>query len=111
MDLLTYFLISMSVAATLAIVLLVGVLGVGLWLVMWLKTAMKKFDQLAAATTEMADSIKTFVTTTTERAVAWEKMFLTAQGLQQVASQFAEVFHRRKKEVKSQLLNKKGETL
>lgn len=93
-----YFQFIVSVAATLlSLLLLIAVIFSG-WLLLQIKKFVKRIDDLVATAAEMTDSVKGFVTTTTDRLTSIEKMFLTVQGIQQVASHVAEVFHRNKKD-------------
>jgi uncharacterized protein YoxC len=107
MTLEVYFQLIVSIAATLLSVLLLVIVIFSGWLLLQIRTFVRKIDLLVDTTSEMTNSIKGFVVTTTERLTAMERMFLTVQGIQQVASQVAEVFHRRKSTGKSaSLINK-----
>jgi hypothetical protein len=92
MNLETYYLLAMSVAATLfSIATVVGIV-ISIWLVLRIKQILAKLDQLTTTSAEMAHHVRDLVVSTTDRIAAIEKTFLTAQGLKQVAHYLAEAF-------------------
>jgi hypothetical protein len=107
MTLAMYFQLIVSIAATLLSILLLVVVIFSGWLILQARLLVKKIDRLVDTTAEMTTAIKGFVVTTTDRLTTLEKMFLTAQGIQQVASHVAEVFHRRKTGTKTKSLTSK----
>lgn len=107
MTLEVYFQLIVSIAATLLSVLLLVLVIFSGWLLLQVRLFVKKIDSLVNTTTEMTEAVKSFVVTTTDRLTTLEQMFLTMQGIQKVASQVAEVFHRRKTDQKSEPLTSK----
>lgn len=96
MDIETYYLSSVSVAATLFSLVLIIWGAVTIWLVMRIKKVMDKLDKVTEAGSDMAHNVSDLVRTTTQRLVTLETAFLTAQGLKQVASLVANLFHHKK---------------
>lgn len=81
MSLETYYLSSLSVAATLLSILLIVLTVAAIWVGIRLKKMMDKVNDLTATTTDMAHSVRELVNTTAARVSAVEKVFLTAQGI------------------------------
>ncbi len=96
MDLQTYHLLSVSVAATLMSVLLILLAVIGVWFAVRLKKIFDKVDRLTDTTSDMAGSVKEFVHVTTRRIISIEKAFLTAQGISHLAQIIASAFSNRK---------------
>ncbi|MEO5702715.1 MAG: hypothetical protein ABIQ54_02300 [Gammaproteobacteria bacterium] len=96
MDLETYYLSSLSVAATLLSVLLIGWAVVTVWLVLRVRNMLDKLDKLTDTTLDMAHHVDDLVRTTAQRIIAIEKAFLTAQGLKHAAYLLTNMFLNRK---------------
>ncbi len=91
-----YYLTSLSIAATLfAIMTLIGIV-VAIWFSIRTHRLFNKLEILTDTTNAMAQDVKSFVQTTTDRLLTLERLFLTAEGLKKVASSFAEAFHHHK---------------
>lgn len=96
MDLQTYYLSSVSVAATLGSVVLITLAVIGIWFAIRLKKMLDKVDRLTDTTSDMAVSVKELVHVTTSRIITIEKAFLTAQGIGQLAQLVVNAFSNRK---------------
>lgn len=96
MNLETYYLSSVSVAATLFSIILIGFSIVGVGLAIRLKKILDKLDRLTDTTSGIAHNVKGLVQVTTQRIISIEKAYLTLQGLRQVAGVVANAFHNRK---------------
>lgn len=92
----TYYLSSVSVAATLFSILLLGLSVIGVWVALRLKKILDKLDKLTDTTSSIAYNVKDLVQTTTQRLISIEKAYLTLQGVRQVAGVVANAFHNRK---------------
>jgi hypothetical protein len=96
MDIETYYLSSVSVAATLLSILLIAWALVTVWLVIRLSKMLDKLDKLTDTTSDTAHHVNELIRTTAQRIISIEKAFLTAQGMKHVAYLFANMFHNRK---------------
>ena len=96
MDIETYYLSSVSVAATLLSVLLIVWAVVTVWIVLRLRKMLDKVDKLTDTTSDVAHHVNDLVSTTAQRIISIEKAFLTAQGMKHVAYLFTNMFHNRK---------------
>lgn len=95
MTLETYYLLSLSIGATLFSVLVIILIISSVWLNIRLRKLLDKVDTLANSSLAMSQDIKELVQTTTDRLVSFEKNFLTLQGIKQVAHEIAEVIKSR----------------
>ncbi|MEO5573327.1 MAG: hypothetical protein ABIR48_02425 [Gammaproteobacteria bacterium] len=96
MNLETYYLSSVSVAATLFSILLIVWAVVTVWVVVRVSKVLDKVDKLTEATSDMASSVSELVSTTAHHIISIEKAFLTAQGMKHAAYFVANLFHNRK---------------
>jgi threonine/homoserine efflux transporter RhtA len=96
MDLQTYYLSSVSVAATLGSVVLITLAVLGIWFAIRLKKVLDKVDRLTDTTSEMAGNVNELVHVTTRRILTIEKAFLTAQGIGQLAQLVVNAFSDRR---------------
>lgn len=96
MDIETYYLSSVSVAATLLSVLLIIWAVVTLWIVLRLRKTLDSLDKLSATTLDMAHQANDVVRNTAQRIISIENAFLTAQGVKHAAYLFTNMFHNRK---------------
>lgn len=103
MDIETYYLSSLSVAATLLSILLIAWAVVTVWIVMRLSKMLDKLDRLTDTTSDMAHHVNELVRTTAQSIISVEKAFLTVQGLKHTVDLFTNMFHNRK-------FSKKGAT-
>ncbi len=95
MTLETYYLSSMSVAATLlSVALVVGIIS-AVWLVIRLRQILVKLEQISQTTADMTANVKNMVENTTRHVLAIEETFLTAQGLKNIANSIADAFQKR----------------
>jgi len=103
MNIETYYLSSVSVAATLFSLLLIAWAVLSIWLVVRLRKVLDKLDKLTDTTSDMAQNVNELVRTSTQRLISIEKAFLTVQGMKHLAYIIADMFHNRK-------ADKKGDT-
>ncbi|MEO7557646.1 MAG: hypothetical protein ABIT92_01035 [Gammaproteobacteria bacterium] len=100
MNIETYYLSSVSVAATLFSLLLIAWALISIWLVVRLRKVLDKVDKLTDTTSDMAHSVNELVQTSTQRLISLEKAFLTAQGIKHLAYIIVDMFHNRKDDKK-----------
>ena len=96
MNIETYYLSSVGVAATLFSLLIIVWAVISIWLVVRLRRALDKLDKLTDSTSDMAQSVNELVRTSTQRLISIEKAFLTVQGMKHLAYIIADMFHNRK---------------
>ncbi|MEW6353882.1 MAG: hypothetical protein AB1469_06265 [Pseudomonadota bacterium] len=92
----TYYLSSVSVAATLFSILLIGLAVAGVWLAVRLKRILDKLDRLADTSSHIAYNVKELVQATSHRLIALEQAYLTVQGVRRTVSLLSRAFHKRK---------------
>jgi hypothetical protein len=90
MTLETYYLLSLSIAATLTSILVIVLIVMSVWFSMRLRQLLDKIDAITATTVAMGQDVRELVHTTTDRLLAFEKTFLTVQGVKQVAQEIAD---------------------
>ncbi len=101
MTLETYYLLSLSVAATLFSVFVIILIITSVWFSLRIRQLLDKVDTLATTGIAMGEDVKELVRTTTERVVAFEKTFLTIQGIKHVAHEIADVVKSRTERAKA----------
>ena len=95
MTLETYYLGSLSLAATLLCFIFAVLFIFGIWLFIRLRKIFNKVDTLTNTTIGMTANVNDLVHTTTARINALERLFLSAQGIKNVVEYFIATFQKK----------------
>ncbi len=96
MEIETFYLSSMSIAATLLSILLIIWVAMTVWLFLRARKIFNKLDKLTDTTSDIALHVNELILTGAQRIIAIEKAFLPAQGMKNFAYLFATMFINKK---------------
>lgn len=96
MTLETYYLTSLSVAATLLSILIIIIGVLAILATIRIRKILDKLEALADTGNDMANDVRSFVKDTTTRLIAFEQAYLTMEGIKKVANNVVEVVRGKK---------------